>query len=221
MAPRRGRPPIPDLRGKILASATELFSERSYAEVRADEIAAQAQVGKGSVYRQFGSKERLYAETVIAEFRGLRLEIEKSLTAEESAGRKLVTVVTRLSRYFWDKGEFFTLLRDPRAIPSRQLEAFRRERGQFSLMLTKVLREGASSGTLRSDLEVEAVAEAILGMIRGLRRHRRPRQTVEDAISIVLSLALDGLAMEAPRARSNGAASRSVRAETSKGLGSS
>lgn len=211
-APRRGRPPIPDLRDKIFACATELFSQKGFAEVTADEVAARAQVGKGSVYRQFGSKERLYATVVIAEFRGLRLKIEESLKAEETAQQKLVTVVTQLSKYFWDKGEFFTLLRDPRALPSRQLEDFRRERGQFSAMLTKVLREGAAEGTLRRDLGFETVAEAILGMIRGLRRHRRPGQTVEDAIGAVLNLALDGLVVAAPRARSSYAGR--VRAET-------
>jgi AcrR family transcriptional regulator len=46
-------------RAKVLASALELFAQRGVAAVTMDEIAAQAGVGKGTLYRRFGDKAGL------------------------------------------------------------------------------------------------------------------------------------------------------------------
>jgi AcrR family transcriptional regulator len=200
-AARRGRPPIPGLRNKILVSAIELFGERGFTEVRADEVAAHATVGKGSIYREFGSKEQLYAEAVIEEFRQVRMNIEAALDAKLPATERIATIITRSSKYFWDKSGFFMLLRDPRALPPNQSKRFRKERKQLAGMLARVLREGAATGAVRSDLEFDLVAEAILGMIRGIRRHRQPDLKLEDAVKTVIAISLDGLRVSRPPQR--------------------
>ena len=48
-----------DARGRLVAAATELFSERAYSSVGVAEIAARAGVQKGSFYYFFPSKEAL------------------------------------------------------------------------------------------------------------------------------------------------------------------
>src|SRR5271156_2132996 len=78
-APRRGRHPIPRLRERILSSASELFGEKGFDHVLTEEVAAHAGVGKGSVYRQFRSKEELYAAAVIDGFAELQREIRSAL----------------------------------------------------------------------------------------------------------------------------------------------
>jgi AcrR family transcriptional regulator len=63
----RGRPPAAnDTRERILAAAIEHFSMRSYDEIGLREIAAAARVDVAYVHRCFGSKKRLFAETVSA-----------------------------------------------------------------------------------------------------------------------------------------------------------
>ena len=90
---RRGRHAIPRLREKILTSALELFAHNGFDQVTADELAAGARVGKGSVYRQFGSKEVLYAAAIIAGFRQLRGQIERALQEERSFPDRLGAIV--------------------------------------------------------------------------------------------------------------------------------
>ncbi len=80
---RPGRQAIPRLRERILMSAMELFAHNGFDKVTADEVAARAQVGKGSIYRQFGSKEGLYAAAIIAGFGQLRKQIECALEEEK------------------------------------------------------------------------------------------------------------------------------------------
>lgn len=45
---------------RILLAAEKVFSERGYEKATVDEIIALADVGKGTVYKYFGSKEKLF-----------------------------------------------------------------------------------------------------------------------------------------------------------------
>ena len=51
--------PDPDLRGRLLDTATVLFEERGFAATGVDAIAAQAGVRSMSLYRTWGSKDAL------------------------------------------------------------------------------------------------------------------------------------------------------------------
>src|SRR5258708_4008247 len=50
----------PDRRARILAAADSLFAGRSFGEVRMEDIARGADVGKVTIYRYFPTKEALY-----------------------------------------------------------------------------------------------------------------------------------------------------------------
>ncbi len=56
--------PGPDKKKRILQAAMDAFSQESFHQVRVDEIAVKAGVGKGTVYEYFDSKEQLFRETV-------------------------------------------------------------------------------------------------------------------------------------------------------------
>jgi AcrR family transcriptional regulator len=89
---RRGRHAIPRVREKILTSALELFAQNGFEMVTGDQLAAGARVGKGSVYRLFGSKEGLYAATVLVGFRQLRHQIECAIEEEHSFPERIATI---------------------------------------------------------------------------------------------------------------------------------
>ena len=80
----RGRPTIPFLRETVLRQASELFGSHDFAMVSVDQVALRAGVGKGSIYRQFGSKEELYAAVVIDGFERLQNEIRGALSGSTS-----------------------------------------------------------------------------------------------------------------------------------------
>jgi AcrR family transcriptional regulator len=188
----RGRPRIAGLREKILASATRLFGEKNFTEVSTEELAALAGVGKGSIYREFGSKESLYATTVIAGLHQLLSGIAATLKEVPAGPEAIKTVIRETTIYFWNHGEFFALLRDPTALPISQLRHFRQERAKLALLIAKVLQEGSAAGVFRNDLNAELVAEAILGMIRGIRRHRIKEITIAQAIATIEEIFLEG-----------------------------
>jgi AcrR family transcriptional regulator len=49
-----------DQADRILSAATQLFGAHRFHEVRMEDIAAEAEVGKGTLYRYFADKEELY-----------------------------------------------------------------------------------------------------------------------------------------------------------------
>jgi AcrR family transcriptional regulator len=189
----RGRHAIPRLREKILTSALELFAQNSFEKVTGDQLAAGARVGKGSVYRQFGSKEGLYAAAILVGFRQLRLQLERVIEEEHSFPERIATIVRHVMSCVWDRGDFFVLIPDPGTIlPAAAARHYRRECRELSLLIGEVLKGGAAAGWIRSDLNFQLVAESVLGMIGGVPRYRRKEVTVEAAARTIIAILLGG-----------------------------
>jgi AcrR family transcriptional regulator len=190
----RGRPSTPFLRERILHSAAELFADREFELVLIDDVAAHAGVGKGSVYRQFRSKEELYAAVVIDGFAELQREIRAALAGCTSMSEQLATIVRHTVKFFWSRRQFFALLRDPKALPVSQERQYRSQRNELSRLIGAVLDDGVKRGAMRPGIDTRIAAESLLGMIRGINRYGREYTTPERAVDIVTSIFLAGCA---------------------------
>jgi AcrR family transcriptional regulator len=190
----RGRPSIPFLRAIILRHAGDLFAKNDFARVSVDDVAARSGIGKGSVYRQFGSKEALYATVVIDGFKQLQNEIRAALSGSTSTRDQIETVVRHTLTYFWTRRQFFALLRDPTALPGNLERRYLRQRHELAKMVGAIFVEGVKSEALRADLDKRIVAESLLGMLRGINRYCREYTTPENAADAVLTVFLDGCA---------------------------
>jgi AcrR family transcriptional regulator len=192
----RGRPSTPFLRERILRSAALQFAQKEFGRVLIDEIAARAGVGKGSVYRQFSSKEELYAAVVIDGFGQLQKEIRSALADTSAVRDQIATIVSHTLIYFWTRRQFFALLHDPKALPRRQERLYHAQRQQFTELITEVLSEGIAHGALRADLDTRIAAEALLGMLRGINRYCRDYTTPEGAVPLLVGMFIDGCSIE-------------------------
>jgi AcrR family transcriptional regulator len=190
----RGRPSTPFLRERILHSAALLFAQKEFERVLIDEIAARAGVGKGSVYRQFRSKEELYAAVVIEGFGRLQKAIGAALETTTSVHDQVATIVRHTLAYFWTRRQFFALLHDPRALPRRHERLYHAERQRFTALISGVLAGGIANGSLRADLDTRIGAEALLGMLRGINRYCRDYTNPEAAVPIVTGIFIGGCA---------------------------
>ena len=169
-----------------------LFAQTEFDRVTIDEVAERAGVGKGSVYRQFGSKEELYTGAVINGFIELQQEIRASLKDRISIADRLETIIGLTIRYFWTRRQFFEFLRDPRAVPPRQERLYRAERANLSLMIREVIDAAAAKAVIRRDLDSRLAAEALLGMVRGINRYARDYTSPAAATRTVVSIFLHG-----------------------------
>lgn len=75
--PRRGRPPIP--RERVLRAAEELLAgSRTPSTVSMDDIAIAAGVGKGTLFRAYGTRDGLLDAVFAARLEPLRAEAERA-----------------------------------------------------------------------------------------------------------------------------------------------
>ncbi|MGV8882321.1 MAG: TetR/AcrR family transcriptional regulator [Rhodoglobus sp.] len=71
----RGRPPDPEVEGKVYRGALEIYAESGWAGFTIDAVAARARVGKAAIYRRWTSKDAL----LIAAIRAAAPETEPSI----------------------------------------------------------------------------------------------------------------------------------------------
>ena len=67
--------PTEQKRRRILEEAARLFAEQPYHDVRREDVAARAEVGKGTIYIYFPSKDELYLALVDQGFAQLVSEV--------------------------------------------------------------------------------------------------------------------------------------------------
>jgi len=158
-------------RKQIVAAAVKLFAARPFHEVRLEDVASAAHVGKGTVYIYFDSKEELYASLVREAFVALvdRLAPQlatpvngRAATAPSSwDGLKLV--VKELVEFSAANPHFFRLMRA--GLPGHNDRALIAKRQELGHMLEGCIRRGVRRGEM-SDPHPELTAQFIPGLVR-------------------------------------------------------
>ena len=91
---------------RIIDAAIQLFAERPFHEVRMEDIAARAQVAKGTLYLHYKDKEDLFLGIMNDGLQSLVERIEESLSAEMPPEEKLLVMNRESFRYF-ERNHFF------------------------------------------------------------------------------------------------------------------
>ncbi len=161
--------PDENKRRTIMQVAAALFAQRPYHEVRLDDVAEAAKVGKGTLYIYFRSKEHLYGSLVLEGFTQLveriRPEIE---TPSGSAWDTLRFIVHEFVNWAVGTPHLFQLIRPGQLkeiVPG--LPQKRRELGQ---LIEQVLHRGIEAGEF-DDPHPEITAQFIPACVRGAIRH--------------------------------------------------
>ena len=155
-------------REAIVKAAAELFATRPFHEVRLDDVAAAAGVGKGTLYIYFKGKEDLYNSLVL---RGFEQLIERMKQQIESAGGsawdRLGLIVNGFVGWAKRSPHFFQLMRPgPLAPPADQYESKRRE---LVKLIESTIVQGIRDGELcdpRPDLTAQFIPACVRGTLR-------------------------------------------------------
>lgn len=156
--------PDEEKRKTILRVARDLFSRRPYHEVRLEDVAAAAKVGKGTLYIYFESKDHLYLDLVTQAFDVLLEDIEQSIASHQGSDWSLLEdVVLRLARWMAKHPTMFDLIRSN--IHPVKRDALRQRRRRVGELFEVVLRRGVASGEI-DDPHPELTAQFLPAMIR-------------------------------------------------------
>ena len=156
----RGRPRDERADHAILAATLELMGERGAGEVRMDDVADRAGVGKATIYRRYRSKDELITAAVAALVSEIAVPDSGSTRADLLA---LMRSAVDLYSGSVEAGVMPSLVeamsRDPELASSVREGFLERRRSA----LREVLERGVERGDLRADTDMELALDVLGG----------------------------------------------------------
>ncbi|MCX7806757.1 MAG: TetR/AcrR family transcriptional regulator [Planctomycetota bacterium] len=187
------RPAI-DHRPKILKAAARLFAARPFHEVLMEDVAEEAGVSKGTVYRFYRSKEDLCAAIVIEWMDSLLERLGEALRPDADIEAVLGDMIARMAEHLRRQFDFYRVMQKEEANASLiKRPEFLARRKAMRDAFAKAIRRGRERSELR-DVDPEAAADMIIGMTFSLMKFGSPPRPPEEVAAMVTDLFLNGAA---------------------------
>jgi AcrR family transcriptional regulator len=156
--PKRLRADAERNRRRLIDAATELFRERGL-EVGVGEIAEHAGVGRGTLFRNFPSKDALVIAVVVERIRDSLTRARGLLLEEDPAAAAFTLIDDALERQAEDRALFEALAGDWMAHPE-----IRSAHDEMLAVLEQILGRAQGAGAIREDVSAVDVMLAIKGV---------------------------------------------------------
>lgn len=185
----------PEKRQSIMQAAEALFSRRRFHEITMEEVAREAGVGKGTLYRYFADKEELYFEVALSAHDALCALVEADAAREGCFREKLSRVCAALADFFRRRHRAWHLMQaeDRRQLmgQGRLHDSWCQRRTRLRDALAGVFETGLAAGEIRADVPVAFLAGALLGLMRA--QGREPGEGVTSVpVPLLVDLFLNG-----------------------------
>jgi AcrR family transcriptional regulator len=191
-------------RNEIIAAALKTFGSKGFAATRAEDIAAEAGIAKGTLYLYFGSKEDIYVAAVQHAIDQLNERIQGRLQSVQGLRQRLTALITARLEFWREQKSLYRLLltlgREPQH--RKQTNAALRASMQNYVAL---FEEGVAAGELKPQ-PFEAIAWAVVDMVRGANERRLDgvaTHSLERDAQFIIDLTLQSLGFRetAPKAK--------------------
>ena len=157
-------------RDQIIEAAAQVFAQKGYSGAVVADIAVQADIGKGTVYEYFSSKEDLF----FAVFEWFQKKTEKAATVGISAlggsAADRLKVLNNSLMGLWDeiKDAFVLVMEFWAASSSTQMRrrfkgAFKQLYDDYRKIVSALIQDGINSGEFSSSVKPDPVAAALVG----------------------------------------------------------
>lgn len=180
---------------RIIDAAIQLFAERPYHEVRMEDIAARAQVAKGTLYLHYKDKEDLFLGVMQDGLSSLVDRVEASLGVGMTPEEKLLVMNRESFRYFERNHSFLEVIQRIEFLRfGARSVCFEETRGRLLGILARILREFPGLAEA-PDEDISLIVVAQSGMMKEIL-HSLPRPWPDDLPERVTQLFLYGLGIE-------------------------
>jgi len=166
------RKPDENKRRQIVTAAAKLFSMLPYHKVLLEQVATDAQVGKGTVYIYFKDKENLYYSMISEGFAKLVQRLQQQLAAKQAHfAQRVRAIVAGLVEFGLQHPELFEVMRSVGVPPEDT--AWDNKRKELANLIEQVVRDGVSSGEC-GDEHPELIGLYIPAMVRAALLYGNP-----------------------------------------------
>lgn len=170
---RRGKEK--DTRKKlILSSARSLFFQKGFNKVTVDEIAKSSELGKGSIYLYFNSKEEIYAQILLNDIDNFNRLISVLFEKESSASEMLTEFSRVYIDVFLNDSELFRILMTYMLQPAKmnlteKLNSQILNANARSIdVIGKILQRGVDSKEFHPQIDIRQNQNAFWGLLNGI-----------------------------------------------------
>jgi AcrR family transcriptional regulator len=160
---------------RIILAAARAFAQNGFSGTTMAAIAKQADIGKGTIYEYFETKEDLFF--AVFTWYSRRMSEAATVAVSELGGsaaqriravsRSLLNVTEEIKDLFALTMEFWAAA-NTSPLRSRFADDFRQLYSDFRNILAGLIREGVQRGEFRPDVDPEAVAAVMVGSWDGL-----------------------------------------------------
>ncbi len=195
------RTKAPQQAEKILIAAARLFAGHRFHEARMEDIAAAAEVGKGTLYRYFKDKDQLYSALLVGAAEQLEMRLQQHLQGAEGTRATLEAIVGAVLGYFDEQPHLFDLIQHAEAMhrPERTF-AWQTTRDDYKRRVCEVLTAAQDNGEF-AIADPGLATLMLLGGVRSvLRFGERPRP--DGLVTQIVETFLHGYTR--PPAKANG-----------------
>ena len=187
----------------ILKSARSLFLEKGFNNVTVDEIAKFSELGKGSIYLYFNSKEEIYAQVLLNDIEKFNQQTSGLFNKKKSAADLLVEFSYAYADFFLNDSELFRILMIYMLQPdqmnlSEELNPQIIKANNKSIdVFGKILELGLESKELPANINSKQNQYAIWGLLNGIislylfsglkvKRKEKIRTTIKSALEVFI-----------------------------------
>lgn len=172
---------------KILEAAGQLFGTQRFHEVRMEDIALHAEVGKGTLYRYFNDKEELYLALVGRAADQFLARVHAAVDQAETARARLEAAVAAMIDLFDGQPHLFDLIQRAEVMAGPSFP-WKKARDEGLTLVHDLFAEGKRRGEFDVD-DPELAALLLLGGVRAVLRfgkQPRPKQLARQIVGAFL-----------------------------------
>jgi TetR/AcrR family transcriptional regulator len=163
---RKVTPPEEEVRGRIVASALEIFSEKGFAAASLREIAENARTTKPMIYYYFESKDGLYVSLLRTLLQDYTQAVERAIDANSDALQQLESFANAYLDYFLSHEPHIAfILREIFGLGGRTMQQFGRDLDELIRGRLRQIIEGGIAAGRFAECDAEACSIAILGVL--------------------------------------------------------
>ena len=182
-------------RQAILDAAVVVFSKKGFREASIADIMNGADLGTGTFYNYFQSKEELLVHLLGRLVMEVHAKID-ALRAEKRPACELLTTACTLTAKFLDENRYvlplFLAAADHSGLPEDAEERKAVPTPGFKPLFERILKEGQAAGEVRDDMPVELISEMFHSIYQATAFSKLDISFQEN-VAMKMRLLLDGI----------------------------
>lgn len=163
-------------RQEILTAAIKVFGKKGFAATCVGDVADAAKMAKGTVYLYFESKEEIYATAVRLAIEQLNKVATERMVGAVGVSTRLAVAISVRMEFWQEQLNLYRLLLTVGREPQHKRQTHELLRSGHAYFLG-ILQEGMKAGEIPAKVDLDAVAWAILDMVRGCNERRMDNLT--------------------------------------------